>query len=222
MDETFLSRINALASFRPAHVKVLLTSRPKQYLQRALKDPKVIRVSLEEELVIRDISVFVGQCAAGFSNDGINESMQNYIKNTVCKRSEGLYLYARLMLNQIGQSIKNKGHNEASIRDMIAKSPVGLEEMYNRVLLDHASLTNIHQDLQIIILQLVTQLARPMRHRNCQGYCIQSPSPRQGQRQQRYCQVWLWSTVGNHGRWSCTNSASLLHRISFGCQPYDP
>ncbi|KAF7933838.1 uncharacterized protein EAE98_003547 [Botrytis deweyae] len=163
MDEEFLSQLNALGSFRPAQVKVLLTSRPKQYLQRAFKDPQVIHVSLEEELVKRDISVFVRQRVKQFAEDGISENMQSFIQSTVCERSEGLFLYARVMLDQISQSIKNKEHNEVLIREMIVKLPVGLEEMYNRVLIDHASLTNIHQDTQVMILQLVIQSARPMR-----------------------------------------------------------
>lgn len=163
MDEEFLSQLNALGSFRPAQVKVLLTSRPKQYLQRAFKNPQVIHVSLEEELVKRDISIFVRQRVKQFAEDGISEDMQSFIQSTVCERSEGLFLYARLMLDQISQSVKNKAHNEVLIREMIVKLPVGLEEMYNRVLIDHASLTNIHQDTQVMILQLVTQSARPMR-----------------------------------------------------------
>ncbi|KAF5876996.1 putative ankyrin repeat protein [Botrytis fragariae] len=163
MDEEFLSQLNALGSFRPGQVKVLLTSRPKQYLQRVFKDPQVIHVSLEEELVKRDISIFVRQRVEQFAEDGINETMQSFIQNTVCERSEGLFLYARLMLDQIAQSIKNKEHSDVSIQEMIAKLPVGLEEMYNRVLIDHASLTKIHRDIQIIILQLITQSARPMR-----------------------------------------------------------
>ncbi|KAI9642050.1 hypothetical protein NHQ30_009921 [Ciborinia camelliae] len=95
--------------------------------------------------------------------DGVDENFQIFIKHKVCERSEGLFLYARLMLDQIEQSIKGKNHNEASIREMLAKLSVGLEEMYNRLLSDHASITNIHQDTQVLILQLVTQSARPMR-----------------------------------------------------------
>lgn len=46
---------------------------------------------------------------------------------------------------------------------MVAKLPVGLEEMYNCMLKDHAELAGIHQEVQILILQFVTQAARPMR-----------------------------------------------------------
>ena len=163
VDEEFLSRLNALGLFRPAHVKVMMTSRPKQYLQRALKDPQVIHVSLEEDLVKRDISVFVSHRAAQFGRDSVDRKTQEFIKDTVCERSRGLFLYARLMLDQVDQSIEEKDHSEASIREMVAKLPVGLEEMYNRLLFDHAALTSIHQSIQILILQLVTHSARPMR-----------------------------------------------------------
>jgi hypothetical protein len=59
IDEEFLRHLNNLGLFRPAHVKILMTSRSKQYLERSLKDPQVIHVALEEELVKRDIALFV-------------------------------------------------------------------------------------------------------------------------------------------------------------------
>ncbi|KAI9805730.1 MAG: hypothetical protein M1833_005223 [Piccolia ochrophora] len=161
-DDDFLAQLNSLGSFRPAHVKVMITSRPKQYLQRALKDPQVIHVSLEEELVKRDISVFVCHRVAEFNWGGCDPKTRELIIGRVCERSQGLFLYARLMLDQIAQSIK-EGHEEVSVREMVAKLPLGLEEMYNRVLFDHATLTNVHQTVQVLILSLVTHSARPMR-----------------------------------------------------------
>ncbi|TVY17972.1 Ankyrin-3 [Lachnellula arida] len=163
IDEDFLSRLNSLGSFRPAEIKILMTSRPKQYLQRSLKDPQVIHVSLEEELVTRDISLFVRQRTAEFSRDGINPETRKFIRDTVCKRSDGLFLYARLMLDQIANAIKEKEDGEDTILEVVAKLPVGLEEMYNRILFDHALSTQVGQNIQILILQLVTHSARPMR-----------------------------------------------------------
>lgn len=103
VDEEFLAQLNTLGTFRPANVKLLMTSRPKQYLQKTLKDPQVIHVSLEEDLVKRDISIFVQQRAKDFGSTGLDEEMQAFIKDTVCERSQGLFLYARLMLDQIAQ-----------------------------------------------------------------------------------------------------------------------
>jgi hypothetical protein len=137
LDEDFLARMNAMGSFRPAHVKVLMTSRPKQYLQRALKDPQVIHVSLEEELVKRDISVLVQQRVSQFGN--LSQRSKSYIQTTVCYRSQGLFLYARLMLDQIARSIEEEQLDENTICQMVAKLPVGLEEMHNRMLFEHAA-----------------------------------------------------------------------------------
>ncbi|TGO88560.1 hypothetical protein BPOR_0155g00140 [Botrytis porri] len=62
--------LNALGSFGPAQVKVLLTSRPKRYLQQAFKNPQVIyRVKQ-------------------FAEDDISGNMQSFIQNTSIKSKE--------------------------------------------------------------------------------------------------------------------------------------
>jgi hypothetical protein len=163
IDEEFLGQLNNLGLFRPAHIKILMTSRSKQYLQRALKDPKVIHVALEEELVQRDIAHFVRQRAASLGNHGVDKETQQLIHDIVLQRSQRLFLYARLMLNQIDDSVIGRVQDQASIKDMIAKLPVGLEDMYNHILYDHATLAGVEQKTQLLILSLVIQSARPLR-----------------------------------------------------------
>jgi arsenate reductase-like glutaredoxin family protein len=163
VDEEFLSRLNLLGLFRPAQLKVLLTSRPKQYLQRALRDPQVIDVSLEEELVKRDIAAFVQHRTSEFGSSVFTQDILKFIQDTVYQRSQGLFLYARLMLDQIALICTGKPPTEASLRQMVAQLPVGLEEMYNRVLLDHAAQVPVEQDTQVLILKVVAHSARPLR-----------------------------------------------------------
>src|SRR6202012_4493066 len=99
--------------------------------------PQVIHVALEEELVKRDVSVFAGQRVALLKQYGVDKDTQELIKNTVLERSTGLFLYARLMLDQIEDSVaKNHNLQLFDLRDMITKLPVGLEDMYNKVLSD--------------------------------------------------------------------------------------
>ena len=161
LDEDFLARLNDMGSFRAAHIKILMTSRPKQYLQRAMKDPQVIHVSLEEELLKRDISVFVDQRVSKLVNLSIES--RELIHTVVCARSQGLFLYARLMLDQIAQSPEVNDHDVGSIRHLVNCLPHGLQDLYNKMLFEHAATFNIKQDVQVLILQLVTQTARPMR-----------------------------------------------------------
>jgi Ankyrin repeats (3 copies)/NACHT domain len=164
IDQDFLSQLNDLGSFRPAHVKVLMTSRPKQYLQRALRDPQVIHVALEEELVKRDVSIFAGQRVALLEQYDVDKDTQEFIKNTVLERSTGLFLYARLMLDQIENSVAQNDNIQLSdIRDMINKLPVGLEDMYNTILSDVSTLSNVAPETQRLILTLVTKSVRPLR-----------------------------------------------------------
>jgi hypothetical protein len=161
LDEEFLAELNALGSLRPAQIKIIMTSRPKQYLQRLLKDPQVIHVSLEEELVKRDIAIYVENRVAEFRT--INQETQQHIRQTVCTRSQGLFLYARLMLDQVIQSTTTSKLNDYSIREMVTKLPIGLREMYNSMLSEYAVQSNVCTDLQVLILEFVTQSARPLR-----------------------------------------------------------
>ncbi|KAH8786240.1 hypothetical protein BGZ57DRAFT_940353 [Hyaloscypha finlandica] len=57
--DSFLARLNNLATFRPKAVKLLMTSRPKQYLQSSLRDTSIVHISLEDDLVGHDITLFL-------------------------------------------------------------------------------------------------------------------------------------------------------------------
>ncbi|KAF7898209.1 hypothetical protein EAF00_004655 [Botryotinia globosa] len=118
---------------------------------RAFKDPQVIHASLEEKLMKCDISVFVRQRVKQFAENSISENMQSFIQSTVCERSEGLFLYSRLVLDQISQSITKKEQNEVFIREMILKLTVGLEEMYNRAIEDNDNLSKSDRDSKDIV-----------------------------------------------------------------------
>ncbi|KAF2760464.1 ankyrin [Pseudovirgaria hyperparasitica] len=163
LDHKFLERLNRLGTLKPKTIKLLMTSRPKQYLQQALRDPEVIHVSLEEELVKRDIALFVRQRAGKLVTHGINLELQNLVCETVCERSQGLFLYARLMLEQITDLVRSSNQDKQILRNVILKIPVGLEAMYDSVLAEHARRTGIDVSVQLFILQLVTHSSRPLR-----------------------------------------------------------
>lgn len=60
-NDAVLHRLDSLATLKPPSVKLLMTSRPKQYLQSALKSASIVHVNLEQEPVNRDIATFVSQ-----------------------------------------------------------------------------------------------------------------------------------------------------------------
>jgi NACHT domain len=214
LDNDFLGRLNDLGSFRPAHVKVMMTSRPKQYLQRAMRDSQVIHVSLEEELVKQDISVFVSQRVSQLG--GLSWNSQELVHDIVCTRSQGLFLYARLMLDQVAK-LSESGFldNGGLVRDMIVKIPFGLEEMYNRMLFEHAESSRVHQDIQVLILQLVTQSARPLRLIEI-AKAIEASHLNLSRSSKEIVRIACGPPVGDHGRRSRSNSPSLFHGVCSG------
>ncbi|KAK4222048.1 ankyrin-3 [Podospora fimiseda] len=54
-----LDNLNILAQHRPDSLKLLITSRPKQYLQSALRDSSIVRISLQQKLVDLDIKAYL-------------------------------------------------------------------------------------------------------------------------------------------------------------------
>ena len=168
-NEKFLSRLNSLAGFRPQHVKLLLTSRPHQYLQSALKNAVIVHVSLavivhvslEKDLVERDIFAFVAHRLSKPDAAGLSDELRQALKGIICAKSQGLFLYARLISDQMLRAPGNL--LSVNIEALANSLPVGLEVMYNEILLKHRTLLDIDISIQKFLLQCVTQSAQPLR-----------------------------------------------------------
>ncbi|KAH8812997.1 ankyrin repeat-containing domain protein [Xylogone sp. PMI_703] len=153
-DEKFLAMLNELGTFRPRHIKLLITSRPTQYLQRLLKNAQVVHFESNKKFPV----------SQGLEELNVDSKTQSLVRHTICERSQELFLYAHLMLEQIKQTVKEQSKKDiAWCRQMVPKLPLGLEEMYNQVLFDHATKFNISLETQMSILQLGTHSARPLR-----------------------------------------------------------
>ncbi|KAI9727353.1 MAG: hypothetical protein M1828_006973 [Chrysothrix sp. TS-e1954] len=163
MDENFLHRLNDLNSFRPQTVKILITSRPKQYLQSLLRDSRVLQISLERDLVERDITKFINHRLQDGTFRDVDQETRGELRCSILRRSDGLFLYARLIFDQIMTSLQQSPARTADLQEAVQSLPNGLEEMYTRMLDDSARQVGIDQDVQLFILQCATHSARPMR-----------------------------------------------------------
>jgi len=126
-NDRFLNRLNDLATFRP-NVKLLMTSRPKQYLQSGLRDTSIVHISLEDDLVGKDIGLFVSYRLKSVLPDDSQRILRESLASKIAERSRGLFLYARLLLDQIIPSLKSTA---LDVENLMKTIPVGLEEMYN-------------------------------------------------------------------------------------------
>ena len=157
----FLEQLNGLATYRPHKLKLLMTSRPKQYLQSALRDTSIVHISLQQRLVDSDIASYLAhRCDQLTQLDGEAQSKQRII-DMVAKRSEGLFLYAKLTMDQVEASL---GNDKALHIDNLESSlPVGLEQTYVSMLATQRGLHNVSIDFQVMILEAVTHSSRPLR-----------------------------------------------------------
>ncbi|RDL35867.1 uncharacterized protein BP5553_06479 [Venustampulla echinocandica] len=108
-------------------------------------------------LVDRDIAVYVSRRldAANFTRES-----REAIEETLTTRSQGLFLYARLMLDQLLESgVTDFSTSDCALQDL----PSGLGDMYDQMLRDHSIRSGTPQELQLLILKFVIHSSRLLR-----------------------------------------------------------
>ncbi|CZR68979.1 uncharacterized protein PAC_18880 [Phialocephala subalpina] len=133
-NEKFMRKLIDLGRKSPSTIKVFITSRPLPCVEKALSEPSVAQILLQSQLVHQDISL-----------------VEQAVRRTI--------LYARLMLDQLLEF----GDEPTKVDDALQKLPIGLGQMYSRMLSDHSERTGTSQELQLFILQSVTHASRPLR-----------------------------------------------------------
>ncbi|TGO27791.1 hypothetical protein BPAE_0036g00020 [Botrytis paeoniae] len=151
---------NNLATFRLQFVKTLMTSRPIQPLQLGLKDASIVQISLEDDRVGKDIDLFVSQ-RLGNMLEGRNSDLKLSLHSIICDRSAGLFLYARLLSDQLVPALVSKQHLDLEETD--STLPVGMQDMYNSILLQQSKSIGIDTDRQVFTLDAVIFFSRLLR-----------------------------------------------------------
>ncbi|KAG9233790.1 ankyrin repeat-containing domain protein [Amylocarpus encephaloides] len=159
-NDDFLNQLNNLAAFRPEAIKIMITSRPKQYLQSGLRDTSIIHISLENDLISKEISLFLEYRLKKVLPQDDQKRFLESLATTISERSRGLFLYARLLIDQITPILTSK---EVDVERLTNNLPVGLEEMYNSMLEKQAASLSIDIRIQVFLLELVTHSSRALR-----------------------------------------------------------
>ncbi|VUC35027.1 unnamed protein product [Clonostachys rosea] len=158
-NRAFLEHLNRLATYRPRSLKLLMTSRPKQYLQSALRDSSIVHVSLQKKLVDRDILLYLNHRFDGVLSGQHLE--RDKIIDMVASRSEGLFLYAKLAMDQV-EAVLTSQH-AISIDELEKTLPAGLQDTYDKMLSKQREEHGVSIDTQVLVLQAVTHASRPLR-----------------------------------------------------------
>lgn len=156
----FLDKFNRLATHRPGSLKLLLTSRPKQYLQSALRDTSIVHISLQRHLVDVDIVSYLN-CRLEKLSLMNNAVGKNQLVDLVAKRSGGLFLYAKLTMDQMEEALSRQ--DQVDICALEASLPIGLEETYANLLQKHRQESQVDLEFQVFVLETITHASRPLR-----------------------------------------------------------
>ncbi|KAK3986085.1 ankyrin-2 [Cladorrhinum sp. PSN332] len=154
-NEEFLKKLAKLGSWKPANVKLLITSRPVNTIELPLRQARmpVIEMRLEECLVDQDIATFVQR---GLDTSSISPHGQTLIKEAVPGRANGLFLYAKLAMDAFLEP-------GADVQQVLEELPFDLNSMYADLLHEHRRRSGVPDNIQILILSWVTHAARPLR-----------------------------------------------------------
>lgn len=155
----FLHKLVSLGRQRPAAIKLLMTSRPLPHIQAILNHPSVIQIRLENRQLNHDISIYINHRLR--QTPDLADEVRACIQTSTEARAHPSFLYARLMLDELLK--KQNILDIESVQRSLNSLAVSLEDMYNRMLYDHSQRSNVPQERQLRILQLVTHASRPLR-----------------------------------------------------------
>lgn len=157
----FLDKLNGVATFRPRSLKVLITSRPKQYLQSALRDSLVIHVDDHQKHVNSEIESYLNHRFENVAKPVTQQQVKEQVVKMVAKRSEGLFLYSKLTMDQVEAALLSD--TLLDVHALENSLPTGLQQSYNSMLAKQREAHGISTNLQVHVLQAITHACRPMR-----------------------------------------------------------
>jgi ankyrin repeat protein len=158
-NEAFLQKLIDLGKQKPASIKLLLTSRPVPRVENILRS-HVSQIRLDPDDAESDIDMYV---EFRLKPIGGPPTFYETLKPIICARAQGLFLYARLVSDELVAAVKGRTITPADIPKIVESVPESLEDVYNKMLLDHSKRSGVSQEHQLTILQWVTHTTRPLR-----------------------------------------------------------
>jgi ankyrin repeat protein len=153
--DSFLVDLLNLGRRNPKSVKLALTSRQLPHLEAHLKGSCLVDLRLDRKNVDRDIATYISyrlkHCRIDLSEDQLRG-----IGEAICDKGKGLFLYARLMMDQCLQ-------DPADFVSQLDKLPDGLGNMYTDLLQEHVARSETTEDFQRLVLEWITHSTRPLR-----------------------------------------------------------
>ncbi|KAI9037660.1 uncharacterized protein KD926_000146 [Aspergillus affinis] len=152
--DQFLQDVLNLGRKSPQSIKLILTSRQLPHLEKHLGGSCLVDLRLDRRNVDKDIAIYITQRLE--SEATLTEGEAAEIKEVICDRGKGLFLYARLVIDQLLL-------HPTTIVSQLSQLPDGLGSMYTTILRDHAARSQTTREFQRLVLEFVVYAVRPLR-----------------------------------------------------------
>lgn len=139
----------------PQSIKLIVTSRQVPHVEKHMSGSSLVDLRLDRRRVDQDISTFVTQRLEQTQLD-LPPTEVEEIAKAICERGKGLFLYTKLMLEELLQ-------NPVNMYSRVHNLPEGLGDMYTNLLREHATRSGTTAEFQRLVLEWITHSARPLR-----------------------------------------------------------
>ncbi|PLN83593.1 ankyrin repeat-containing domain protein [Aspergillus taichungensis] len=154
--DNFIGTLIDIANQHPGSIKLILTSRQLLFLENHFKGTSgLIDLRLDRQNVDSDIATYITY-RLNASQPPVSPGNASAIKEAICSKGKGLFLYARLMMEQLLAQPQD-------IMSQLADLPDGLGNMYTDILRESAVRSGTNRHFQLLVLQWITHSVRPLR-----------------------------------------------------------
>lgn len=160
--EYFYAKLNELARINPSAVRVLATSRQLSAREPPFSTDATNKVKLNGHKLEADVSIYIGNRLRSAEFERIDKEMARMLQDTVCRLSNGLFLYARLILDDLAEKASQRDTQD-SFESILFNLPIGMNNLYANLLGQQRLRSGASVDQQKSILQWVTHATRPLR-----------------------------------------------------------
>ncbi|PLB41064.1 ankyrin repeat-containing domain protein [Aspergillus candidus] len=152
----FIRSLIDLANQHPSSIKLVLTSRQILFHENHFQGTSgLVDLRLDRQHVDNDIATYITY-RLNTSQPPVSPDQAAAIKVAFCSKGKGLFLYARLMMEQLLAQPQD-------IMSRLADLPDGLRNMYTEILREHAIRSGTSSQFQLLVLQWITHSVRPLR-----------------------------------------------------------
>ncbi|KAL2211233.1 ankyrin, partial [Sarocladium strictum] len=155
-------KLVALGATAAGSVKVMMTSRPLPKIEKALTNPGIAYLKLDPAMLYPDVARYVNTRMASLEKP-LSEDKTQLVRDTICERASGLFLHARLAVDNLAEGLRDGEITEESLPGSLERIPSSLREVYEDMLREHARRSSVTAEQQAKILMCVTHASRPLR-----------------------------------------------------------